>query len=96
MYVVIFIKVSQYVTSGLTQVSLKMECNSKWNVTQNGKKHLTWYVNKNRISLKMSFKMECQSKLNATQNEMSLKMECAENGISPKGKCQSKLNVTQN
>ena len=39
--------------------SLKMECHSKWNVTQNG----------------MSLKVECHSKWNVTQNGMSLKME---------------------
>ena len=38
--------------------SLKMECHSKWNVTQNG----------------MSFKMECHSERNITQNGISLKM----------------------
>ena len=49
-------------------MSLKMECNSKWNVAQND-------VTKNGISLKngMSLKMECQHKWNSTQNNISLK-----------------------
>ena len=38
----------------------KMECHSKWDVTQN----------------EMSLKMECHSKWNVTQIGMSLKMEC--------------------
>ena len=42
------------------KMSLKIECYSKWNVTQNG----------------MSLKLKCQSKLNVTQNGMSLKIEC--------------------
>ena len=40
--------------------SLKMECHSKWNVTQN----------------EMSLSMECHSKWNITQNGISLKMKC--------------------
>ena len=39
--------------------SLKMECPSKWKVTQNG----------------MSLKFECHSKWNVTENGMSLKIE---------------------
>ena len=38
-------------------MSLKMECHSKWNVTQNG----------------MSLKIECHSKWNVTQKGMSHK-----------------------
>ena len=40
-------------------MSLKLECHSKWNVTQHG----------------MSLKIECHLKLNVTQNRISLKME---------------------
>ena len=39
----------------LSGMSLKIECPSKWNVTQKG----------------MSLKMECHLKWNVTQNEMS-------------------------
>ena len=65
-----------YATSGLIQMSLKMECHSKWNDTQNGMKlkmecNSKWIVTQNGLSLKM----ECHSKWNATQNGMSLKME---------------------
>ena len=54
-------------------MSLKMECHSKLDITQN------------RMSLKlgtqnvMSPTMEWQSKNNVTQNGMSLKMECHAN-----------------
>ena len=41
-------------------MSPKIECHSKWNVTQT----------------EMSFKMDCHSKRNGTRNGMSLKMEC--------------------
>ena len=66
-------------------MSLKTECPSKWNVTQNG----------------IPLNMECHSKKNVTKFGMSLKMECpsnwnvTQNGISLKMKCHSKWNVTQ-
>ena len=46
---------------------LKMECQSKWNVTQN----------------EMSIKMECHSKWNITQNGMSLKIESHSKTVDP-------------
>ena len=52
-------------------MSLKMECHSKWNVTEN-EMSLKTKCNSNGMSLKM----ECHYKLNVSQNGMSLKMEC--------------------
>ena len=59
---------------------LKIECQLKWNVTQNGmllkmECRSKWSVTKNG----MSHKMECHSKRNVTKNEMSLKLECYSN-----------------
>ena len=59
----------------------KMECHSKWKVTQNGMS-LNMECHKNNvIENGISLKMECHSnvihsKWNATQNGMSLKIEC--------------------
>ena len=43
-------------------MSLKMECKSKLNITQNG--------------ISNSLKIECPSKWNVTENAKSQKMEC--------------------
>ena len=83
--------------------SLKMECQSKWNVPQNGMSlnmecHSKWNVAQNGMSLKI----ECHLKRNVTQNGMSLKPKChskwnvTQNGMSHKIECHSKWNVTQN
>ena len=61
-------------------MSLTIECHSKLNVNQNGRRS-KWNVTQNSISLKM----EGHSKWTFTQNRMSLKMEV-----------HSKWNVTQN
>ena len=55
---------------------LKMECHSKWNVTQNRislrmECHSKWYVTQNGMSPKMEF----HSKWNVTKIGMSLKIE---------------------
>ena len=48
-------------------MSLKMECQLKWNVTQNGMQlkmdgHSKWNVTKNGVSLKMEVtQMDCHS-----------------------------------
>ena len=42
-------------------MSLKIECHSKWNATQNGKSHK---ITQNSMSLKM----DCILKWNVTQN----------------------------
>ena len=60
-------------------MALKMECHSRWNVTQNG----------------MALKIECHLKWNVTQNGISLKCKATKNEISLKSKYHSKLNVTQ-
>ena len=52
-------------------MSLKVECHSKWNVTQN-EIYSKWNVTQNGMALKM----ECRTKWNVTKNGMSLKMEC--------------------
>ena len=49
-------------------MSLKMNRQSKWNVTEN----------------EMSLITECHLKWNVTQNGMSLKMKCGSNGMSLK------------
>ena len=84
-------------------LSLRMECHSKLNVTQNGmslKKecHSEWNIAQNWMSLKM----DRHSKWNVTQHVISLKMEChskwnvTENEMSLKMECHSKWKVPQN
>ena len=46
------------------RISLKMECHSKWNFTQNGRS-LNWNITQNKILLKI----ECHLKWIVTQNE---------------------------
>ena len=48
-----------------------MECNSTWNVTQNGIPLML-----NAAQNRMSLKIKCHSKLNATQTGMPPKMDC--------------------
>ena len=61
------------------ELSLKTECHSKGNDTENG------------LSIKKNVIQNLKS-LNVTQNGMSFKME---KGISLEMKCHSKWNVTQ-
>ena len=66
-------------------MSLKAECHSKWNVTQN----------------RMLFEMECQIKLNVTENQShwkwnDTKLNVTQKLMSLKIECPSKWNFTQN
>ena len=60
-------------------MSLKIEFNSKWDVTQNG----------------MSLKMECHSKVLSLKMEFHSKWNVTKNGMSLKMECHSKWNVAQ-
>ena len=64
------------------EMSLKMECNSKWNVTQDGMSltkefPMKWNVTENEMSLET----ECHSKWSVTKNAMSLKFNVTQNGM---------------
>ena len=66
-------------------MSLKMECRSKWKVSQ-----------QNIIKKGILPKMGCHSKLNVTQIEGHPKKNVTQNGMSFKKECNLKCNFIQN